>query len=226
MRGFVKIDRRLFASEMWKEHRKFSRFEAWLDIMQRAVYKDTGDMSCGEVKLTDRKTAAAWGWEKTAVRRFIASLIEQGMLERTDRESIFKIKDACTTNRTTKCTTQDSDNEKDKEKCAPLNAPQSGPSHLLYKKKDINKKGGVCLSHTPTPREEVRVTDSDWKRFQEWADTNIHWMSASVTREMYTGMRQKVNDSRMLADILIRIYLSGLYETQQQITEQFRKHTA
>ena len=84
----------------------------------------------------------------------------------------------------------------------------------------------MCLSHTPTPREEVRVTDSDWERFQEWADEKIHWMSGNITREMYTGMRQKVNNSRLLADILIRIYLSGEYETPQQISEQFGKFTA
>jgi hypothetical protein len=224
MRGFVKIDRRLFASEMWKERRKFSRFEAWLDILQRAAYKDTDDLKAGEVALSVRKTATSWGWPKTIVNRFVLKLISKGLLERTDKESVYKI--VLDTKRDTKRDTQNADNQDNTKKGGTPNGTKSGTPHLSYNKKDINKKGGVCLSHTPTPREEVRVTDHDWKRFQEWADEKIHWMSGNITREMYTGMRQKVNNSRLLADILIRIYLSGEYETPQQINEQFGKFTA
>lgn len=224
MRGFVKIDRRLFASEMWKERRKFSRFEAWLDILQRAAYRDTDDLKAGEVALSVRKTATSWGWPKTIVNRFVLKLISKGLLERTDKESVYKI--VLDTKRDTKRDTQNADNQDNTKKGGTPNGTKSGTRHLSYNKKDITKKGGVCLSHTPTPREEVRVTDSDWKRFQEWADEKIHWMSGNITREMYTGMRQKVNNSRLLADILIRIYLSGEYETPQQINEQFGKFTA
>lgn len=224
MRGFVKIDRRLFASEMWKERRKFSRFEAWLDILQRAAYKDTDDLKAGEVRISKRKAAAQWGWPDTTTMDFISRLVRDGMLERTGKKGIYKI--LVSTNPTTNPTTQNADNQKGKTP-NPTTEPTTKPTkHLSYNKKDITKKGGVCLSHTPTPREEVRVTDSDWERFQEWADEKIHWMSGNITREMYTGMRQKVNNSRLLADILIRIYLSGEYETPQQISEQFGKFTA
>lgn len=224
MRGFVKIDRRLFASEMWKERRKFSRFEAWLDILQRAAYKDTDDLKAGEVRVSVRKTAIAWGWEKDAVHRFLRRLIKNGYISQTEKEGVYNI--TIDTNRDTKRDTKGADNQKEIKTPATQNETPTETPHLSYNKKDITKKGGVCLSHTPTPREEVRVTDSDWKRFQEWADEKIHWMSGNITREMYTGMRQKVNNSRLLADILIRIYLSGEYETPQQISEQFGKFTA
>lgn len=224
MRGFVKIDRRLFASEMWKERRKFSRIEAWLDILQRAAYKDTDDLKAGEVRISKRKVAAQWGWPDTTTMDFISRLVRGGMLERTSRKGIYKI--LMSTNPTTNPTTQNADNQNGKTS-NPTTEPTTKPTrHLSYNKKDITKKGGVCLSHTPTPREEVRVTDSDWKRFQEWADEKIHWMSGYITREMYTSMRQQVPNSRELADILILIYYSGQYETQEKISEQFRRLTA
>jgi DNA-binding transcriptional regulator YhcF (GntR family) len=222
--AFVKIDRRLFATDMWKESRKFSRIEAWLDLQQRAAYRDGDGMMRGDVVVSIRKTAAHWGWEKDAVLRFLRRLVREGLLAKTDRKGIYST--VVDTNRDTDRDTKGANNQSNTQAAATPNETQTATPHLSYNKKDINKKGGVCLSHTPTPREEVRVTDHDWKRFQEWADEKIHWMSGNITREMYTGMRQKVNNSRLLADILIRIYLSGEYETPQQINEQFGKFTA
>ena len=210
MRGFVKIDRKFFASEMWKERRKFSRFEAWLDIMQRAAYKGTEGAEAGEVKLTDRKTASAWGWEKTAVRRFIAKLIELGMMERTGKTSIFKVNQWCTTNRTTKSTTKSTDYQRGSGKDAPPNEPPTETPHLSYNKKDINKKGGVCSSHTPTRATEEEVSDEQWTRFDDWRWQNIPYMAGMIDRPMYGAMLSLAQSagktSKEMADVLTTIY--------------------
>lgn len=222
--SFVKVDRRIYASFLWEDERPFSRLKAWLDILNCAAYRDGNELMAGEVRLSIRKTAMRWGWAQTKVHRFIARLISEGVMEKTDKSGTYRI--VWNTSRNAKRNTSATDTQQVSEKSGTPSGTESEKHTLFIKKEDITKKGGVCLSHTPTPREEVRVTDHDWKRFQEWADEKIHWMSGNITREMYTDMRQKVNNSRLLADILIRIYLSGEYETPQQINEQFEKFTA
>ena len=208
MRGFVKIDRKFFASEMWKERRKFSRFEAWLDIMQRAAYKGTEGVEAGEVKLSTRNTAAVWGWPKTNVNRFISSLVDCGMLAKTDRQSVYKI--AWDTKRDTKRDTKDTENQTTTQKRGTPDEPPTETPHLSYNKKDINKKGGVCSSHTPTRATEEEVSDEQWTRFDDWRWQNIPYMAGKIDRPMYGTMlalaQSAGKTSKEMADVLTTIY--------------------
>lgn len=222
MKGFIKVDRSLFASEMWRERRKFSRFEAWLDIVQRAAYKGTEGVNAGEVKLSTRKTAAAWGWPKTNVNRFIANLVDCGMLAKTDRQSVYKI--AWDTKRDTKRDIKDTENQTDTQERGTQNAPKSGTSHLLYYKKDINKKGGVCSSHTPTPATEEEVTDRQWQRFDGWRWQNIPYMANRIDRPMYATMlalaKAAGKTPRDMANAITEIYY---HNEDGNILEEYKR---
>lgn len=218
--AFVKIDRRLFATDMWKESRKFSRIEAWLDLQQRAAFRDGDGMMRGDVEVSIRKTAAHWGWEKDAVLRFLRRLVREGLLAKTDRKGIYST--VVDTNRDTDRDTKGANNQSNTQAAATPNETQTATPHLSYNKKYNKKKGGVCSSHTPTPRKDVSVSDADWSRFTLWADEHIHWMARYVTREMYEEMRRAQPDSWALADILIQIYYAEQYDTVEIIDQFYR----
>ena len=39
--GWLKLHRKIKNTELWMEKRKFSKFEAWIDILLSANYEDT-----------------------------------------------------------------------------------------------------------------------------------------------------------------------------------------
>lgn len=218
--SFVKVDRRIYASFLWEDERPFSRLKAWLDILNCAAYRDGNGLMAGEVRLSIRKTATRWGWAQTTVHRFIARLISEGMMERTDKNGTYKI--GWNTLRNAKRNTSATDTQQVSEKSGTPSGTGIGKHTLFNKKEYITKKGGVCSSHTPTPLEDVSVSDADWSRFTLWADENIHWMARYVTREMYEEMRRAQPDSRALADILIQIYYAEQYDTVEIIDQFYR----
>lgn len=208
MRGFVKIDRKFFASEMWKERRKFSRFEAWLDIMQRAAYKGTEGVEAGEVKLNIRMTAKRWGWPQTNVFRFLSKLVEDGLMGKTEKKGVYFIE--WNKKRNTNRNTNNADNQQETPNSGTPIEPQTEKSHLSYNKKDINKKGGVCSSHTPTRATEEEVSDEQWTRFDDWRWQNIPYMAGMIDRPMYGTMLSLAQSagktSKEMADVLTTIY--------------------
>ena len=81
--GHVKLSRKFFASDpFWNERRVFSRSEAWVDLIQRAAWKDHTrlvggaiiELSRGEILASIRFLAEAWNWGEQRVRTFIALL--------------------------------------------------------------------------------------------------------------------------------------------------------
>lgn len=82
--GHVKLSRKMFHREhgdvLWLEKRRFSRAEAWLDLIQWARFRDRAEtwkthtvmVPRGHVLASVRTLAERWGWSKDAVVRFIA----------------------------------------------------------------------------------------------------------------------------------------------------------
>jgi hypothetical protein len=82
--GHLKLARKLFASDpFWLERRPFSRFEAWLDLLQRAQWRDRVfetekygkiELKRGEVIVSYRKFAQRWNRSAPWVQRFIKAI--------------------------------------------------------------------------------------------------------------------------------------------------------
>jgi len=92
--GHVKIARRAFDSDpFWLETRVYSRFEAWLWLIERAAWKDHKTMIGGHVTTLRRGEvptsltflAKAWGWGPRRVRTFLALLVRDGRAVVRDR---------------------------------------------------------------------------------------------------------------------------------------------
>jgi hypothetical protein len=89
--GFIVISRKLFDSHLWQEERSLSRFEAWVDLLQTAAWKDHERRIRGRVVSIPRGSLVAserflmrrWGWGSVGkVRRFLDALMNDGRIER------------------------------------------------------------------------------------------------------------------------------------------------
>ena len=76
-KGYIKIPRSVFSSDVWKERRMFSRFEALADIYQSADYKSR------KMNVSFRMLADRWGWCVGKVQRFMATLSRYGFISVT-----------------------------------------------------------------------------------------------------------------------------------------------
>ena len=83
--GYVKVWRRYFHSAEWLEPRKFSRQEAWLDLIAQASFADRvvqlGEgrsvmLYKGEVLASQRQLAKRWGWSTSTVFRYLHKLAD------------------------------------------------------------------------------------------------------------------------------------------------------
>lgn len=88
MEYYIPISRRIFEHPFWCEDRVFSRFEAWLDIVQSARFEDTKqlignrfiEVKRGQVLVSLRFLAGRWQWSTKKVNSFIDLLIQDKMI--------------------------------------------------------------------------------------------------------------------------------------------------
>jgi hypothetical protein len=88
MSGWIKIHRSIQEHWLYTEKRKFSRFEAWNDILLTVNFADGQSIIKGKVYNIKRGQsilsldtwAKRWNWEKSAVRRFLSLLQKEQMI--------------------------------------------------------------------------------------------------------------------------------------------------
>lgn len=88
MEYYIPISRRIFEHPFWCEDRVFSRFEAWLDIVQSARFEDTKqlignrfiEVKRGQVLVSLRFLAGRWQWSTKKVNSFLDLLIQDKMI--------------------------------------------------------------------------------------------------------------------------------------------------
>ena len=88
MEYYIPISRRLFEHPFWCEERVFSRFEAWLDIVQSARFEDTKqlignrfiEVKRGQMLVSLRFLAGRWQWSTKKVNSFLDLLIQDKMI--------------------------------------------------------------------------------------------------------------------------------------------------
>jgi hypothetical protein len=87
--GYIKLHRRLRDNPLWKD-KPFTRGQAWIDLLLRANHKDNEvlfrndivKIERGELFVTERELAGAWGWGRTRVKTFLKLLENRTMIER------------------------------------------------------------------------------------------------------------------------------------------------
>jgi hypothetical protein len=93
--GYIKLHRQLMEHKFWRDKRKFSKAEAWIDLIFMANHKDNkfllgnqwvkvvrGSFITSELKLMER-----WGWSKAKTRAFLFLLEDDQMIvKKSDRQ--------------------------------------------------------------------------------------------------------------------------------------------
>lgn len=88
--NYIPINRKLFTHPLWTEKRSYSKFEAWLDLVQAARFENTeatmlsaGKLvkwNRGELPVSLRFLAERWDWSKNKVDDFIRMLEQEKMI--------------------------------------------------------------------------------------------------------------------------------------------------
>lgn len=90
MEGWIKIHRKIQDNWLWKEKRKFSKFEAWMSLLLKANHKENKILSgndiinikAGSFITSEVKLADEWNWSRNTVRTFLTLLQKEKMLNK------------------------------------------------------------------------------------------------------------------------------------------------
>lgn len=105
MQGFIKLHRKIQDHWLYQEERKFSRYEAWLDLIMMANHKQTKVLlgnelvqaQRGQVITSEAKLMKKWKWGKSRLRTFLEILENDGMIiKKSDRKkTVINIENYC-----------------------------------------------------------------------------------------------------------------------------------
>ncbi|KAA6319239.1 hypothetical protein EZS27_030846 [termite gut metagenome] len=90
IKNYIPISRKIFEHPFWVEDRKYSRFEAWIDILRNARFEDTRqlvgnrliEVKRGQYPISLRFLASRWGWSTKKVNSFLDCLILDKMIKK------------------------------------------------------------------------------------------------------------------------------------------------
>lgn len=94
-KGFLKVDRDLFTTELWRDNSEpFCKRAAYIDLLRRINYGDVVKkvddkvvtIHAGEAFVALRVLAKDWGWSKNKVDRFLKKLERDGQIKTEIRE--------------------------------------------------------------------------------------------------------------------------------------------
>lgn len=88
MQGWIKLHRKIQSHWLYQENRKFSKYEAWLDLLmmvnhekQKAVLgNEIIEIKRGQRITSIRQLCEKWGWSNTKVTQFLNLLQSDGMI--------------------------------------------------------------------------------------------------------------------------------------------------
>lgn len=87
MQGWIKLHRKIQEHWLYQEKRKFSRFEAWIDLLMMVNHEDAKvvlgneliEVKRGQRITSIRQLCDRWGWSNTKVTQFLKLLESDGM---------------------------------------------------------------------------------------------------------------------------------------------------
>jgi len=87
--GYISLHRKIQDNWLWKEKRKFSKFEAWVDLLMMVNHKDNKivfdneliEVKRGQTITSIRKLCERWNWSNTKVSTFLNLLKSDEMCD-------------------------------------------------------------------------------------------------------------------------------------------------
>ena len=102
MKGWFKLHRKIFDNPMWTEKRTYSKFEAWIDILQMVSYGQKNsnyingvycEWGRGQYPVSISYLSERWGWSDKKVRTYLkrAESNRQISLERAGKWTMLTV---------------------------------------------------------------------------------------------------------------------------------------
>lgn len=100
-KGWIKIHRKILDCSIWNSREPFDKRSAWIDILLSASHKDLNLMigginekiPRGSFMFSIEKLCDRWGWSRNRVKRFLALLEREQMIEtkRTNKGTLISL---------------------------------------------------------------------------------------------------------------------------------------
>ena len=100
-KGWIKIHRKILDCSIWHSREPFDQRSAWIDILLSASHKDLNLMigginekiPRGSFMFSIEKLCDRWGWSRNRVKRFLALLEREQMIEtkRTNKGTLISV---------------------------------------------------------------------------------------------------------------------------------------
>src|SRR5262249_3070576 len=89
MSGWIKLHRQIQGSRIYPSKRRYTQFEAWIDLLLSANWEDSQirrgyqriDVKRGQVFTSRVALAQKWAWDRKSVLRFLLSLHRDNMVD-------------------------------------------------------------------------------------------------------------------------------------------------
>lgn len=86
--GWIRLHRQIRENEFWRQRRRFSKAEAWIDLLMDAAFEDHGailgntviPIKRGQALISQRAKAGQWGWARNTVHSFLSLLARREMV--------------------------------------------------------------------------------------------------------------------------------------------------
>ena len=156
---YIPISRRLFEHQLWCEERVFSRFEAWLDILQSARFEDTKqlvgnrliEVKRGQMLVSLRFLAGRWQWSTKKVNAFLDLLIQDKMITKeTPKETGQTVLTLCNYDKYNPQREEEETPRKQKGNTLETPRKQEGNKNNKEKKEKKENRGSVDAAHAAT----------------------------------------------------------------------------
>ena len=168
MSGWIKLHRSIKEHWLYTEKRKFSKFEAWNDILltvnfspaKKIIKGKLINVNRGESILSLDSWASRWKWNKSSVKRFFELLKKDGMIE---------LKNETVTTRLTVCkydTYQSKENESETQTKRKRNANETHAKPIEEEEERKEEKEEIIYRKF----NHLKITIKDFERLNEIYD--------------------------------------------------------
>jgi len=173
--NYIPISRKLFEHQFWCEERVYSRFEAWIDILQSTRFEDTKllignrfiEVKRGQFTVSLRYLAERWKWSTKKVNNFLDLLILAKMIiKETPKETGQTVITVCNYERYNLNFKEWKHQKKQEGNTKETPKKQEGNTKETPKKQEGNKYNNDNKENNNNPPynpPEWEESESDWK---------------------------------------------------------------
>lgn len=228
MEYYIPISRRLFEHQLWCEERVYSRFEAWLDLIQSARFEDAKqlignrfiEVKRGQMLVSLRYLAGRWQWSTKKVNAFLDLLIRDNMITKeTPKETGQTVITICNYDKYNSHKEQEETVEKQNGNSKETPWKQQGNKYNKENKdNNIGDSNESLVCGTSQPHAE-RIDYSELVRFFNEETKGVFGTvrtPLSVTRKGMINARIKTYGKNTFADMIRRAYQSDFLKGQNK----------